>query len=80
MKNIITLSAFCAALIACNNNNANSSNANNGSTTSADTEMVAQNPNILELIQDCSWADFNFQDKIKKITEYTYEVEIDDNK
>lgn len=79
MKNIITLSALCAALIACNNNNANSSNANNGSTTSADTEMVAQNPNILKLIQDCSWADFNFQDKIKKITEYTYEVEIDDN-
>lgn len=65
MKKIITLSAFCLAFIACHNNS------NHSNATSADS--------TLGLVENCCWKDFNLQGKVKKITEYNYDVEIDDN-
>lgn len=65
MKKVITLSAFCLAFIACHNNS------NHSNATPTDS--------TLGLVENCCWKDFNLQGKVKKITEYNYDVEIDDN-
>lgn len=65
MKKVITFSVFCLVFIACHNNS------NHSNATSADS--------TLGLVENCCWKDFNLQGKVKKITEYNYEVEIDDN-
>ena len=74
MKKIITLLALCTAFIACNNNKANNTN-----DPSADEQTAAQESKTFDLVQKHSWADFNLQGKVKKITEYSYEMMIDDD-
>ena len=74
MKKIITLLALCTAFIACNNNKANNTN-----DPSAEEQTAAQESKTFDLVQKHSWADFNLQGKVKKITEYSYEMMIDDD-
>ena len=64
MKKIITLLALCTAFIACNNNKANNTN-----DPSANEQTAVQQSNDLGLVQKHTWADFNLQGKVKKITE-----------
>ena len=65
MKKIITLLALCTAF--------------NTNDPSADEQTAVQQSNDLGLVQKHTWADFNLQGKVKKITEYSYEMIVNEN-
>lgn len=75
MKNIITILAISAAITACNN----SAN-NNASATAAEGEQAATTiPTVAGINYKYAWEHFNLQGKVKKLTEYSYLQEEDDN-
>ena len=75
MKNIINLLAISIAIIACNNN----ANNNSAATTAENSQSSATTPAVAGINHKYSWADFNLQGKVKKLTEYTYYQSEDQN-
>ena len=87
MKKVITLLIFTAILfIACNNTQSSTPATTTAATTDSTTTYNAENiegtaiPNSkLGVNEDYSWNDFLLQGKVKKLVQYTYEVETDED-
>ena len=87
MKKVITLLIFTAILfIACNNTQSSTpatttTGTTTDSTTTYNTQSIENTPipnSKLGVIEDYSWNDFLLQGKVKKLVQYTYEVETDE--